>query len=73
MNQRPDLGGITAPTLVVSGDQDQALPPEQQQVIADGVPGARLITVSPAAHIASIEQADQVTAALLTHLTGAAE
>jgi 3-oxoadipate enol-lactonase len=70
MDQRSDLGRITAPTLVVSGDQDEALPPEQQRVIADAVPGARLVTVSPAAHIASIEQADQVTAALLTHLTG---
>ena len=70
MDQRSDLGRITAPTLVISGDQDEALPPAQQRVIADAVPGARLVAVGPAAHIASIEQADQVTAALLTHLTG---
>ena len=68
MDQRADLPAITAPTLVVSGAQDPSLPPEHQQLIADAVPGARLVTVSPAAHIATIEQADLVTAALLAHL-----
>ena len=70
MDQRADLAQITAPTLVVSGAQDTALPPEQQRVVADAVPGARLVTLSPAAHVASIEQADLVTAVLLAHLTG---
>jgi len=68
MDQRADLPRISAPTLVVSGAEDPALPPEQQQVIAGGIPGARLLTVSPAAHVANIEQAEQVTAALLEHL-----
>ena len=68
MDQRADLGRVTAPTLVVSGAEDPALPPEQQQVLADGIPGARLVTVSPAAHIANIEQPAQVTSALLEHL-----
>ena len=67
---REDLGRITAPTLVVSGAEDQALPPEHQQLIADAVPGARLLTLSPAAHLANIEQAQQVTDALIAHATG---
>ncbi len=70
MDQRGDLGGITAPTLVVSGAEDPALPPEHQQLIADGVPGARLLTLSPAAHLANIEQAGRVTDALIAHATG---
>jgi 3-oxoadipate enol-lactonase len=70
MDQRGDLAGITAPTLVVSGAEDPALPPEHQRVIADGIPGARLLTVSPAAHLANIEQAGQVTDALIAHATG---
>ena len=70
MDQRPDLHRISAPTLVVSGAEDQAVPPEHQQAIADAVPGARLLTLSPAAHLANLEQPDAVTAALIAHATG---
>ena len=67
LDLRDDLDRITAPTLVVSGAEDPALPPEHQQLIADRVPGARLLTVSPGAHLANIEQAATVTDALLAH------
>lgn len=70
MDQRPDLHRITAPTLVVSGADDQAVPPEHQQLIADGVPGARLLSLSPAAHLANLEQPEQVSRALIAHATG---
>jgi 3-oxoadipate enol-lactonase len=70
MDLRSDLGRITAPTLVVSGAEDLALPPEHQQVIADGIAGAQLLTVSPGAHLANIEQAERVTDALIAHATG---
>ncbi len=69
MDQRAGLASITAPTLVVSGSQDPALPPEHQQVIAAGIPGAQLLTVT-AAHLANIEQPRQVTDAVLAHLGG---
>jgi 3-oxoadipate enol-lactonase len=55
-----DLGRITAPTLVVSGVEDPATPPESQQVLADGIPGARL-EVLPGAHLATIESARSAT------------
>jgi len=64
---REDLGRIAAPTLVVSGQEDLALPPAHQQVIADGIPDAELLTVSPGAHLANLEQTLQVTGALLGH------
>jgi 3-oxoadipate enol-lactonase len=70
MDQRADLSRITAPTLVVSGTEDAALPPEHQRMIAEGIPGARLLSLSPAAHLATIEQAQQVTDALIAHATG---
>ena len=70
MDQRADLASITAPTLVVSGADDPALPPEHQQLIADRVPGAQLVTISPGAHLANIEQAAKVTDALIAHATG---
>jgi 3-oxoadipate enol-lactonase len=64
---REELGRITAPTLVVSGAEDPALPPEHQQAIADGVSGARFVSVSPGAHLANLEQPLQVTGELLAH------
>ena len=67
LDLRADLGRIGAPTLVVSGAEDLALPPEHQRAIADGVRGAKLLTVSPGAHLANLEQPDRVTAALLEH------
>ena len=65
---RDDLGRITAPTLVVSGADDAALPPEHQKLIADGIAGAELLTVAPAAHLANLERTLEVTGALLAHL-----
>jgi 3-oxoadipate enol-lactonase len=68
---RDDLALISAPTLVISGAEDQALPPKHQQAIADGIPGAELLTVSPGAHLANLERTPEVTGALLGHFEGA--
>jgi 3-oxoadipate enol-lactonase len=70
---RADLGRISAPTLVVSGGEDPALPPEHQRLIADGIAGAELLTVSPGAHLANLEQPLQVSAALLGHFDAAGD
>jgi 3-oxoadipate enol-lactonase len=67
MDLRDDLGLIAAPTLVVSGAEDPALPPQHQRVVAEGIPDARLLTVSPAAHLANLERTLEVTGALLDH------
>jgi 3-oxoadipate enol-lactonase len=64
---REDLGRISAATLVISGWDDLALPPEHQRLIADSIPGAELVTVSPGAHLANLEQPLQVTGLLLGH------
>jgi 3-oxoadipate enol-lactonase len=70
---RADLGRITAPTLVVSGAEDPALPPEHQRLIAEGIAGAELLTVSPGAHLANLEQPLQVSGALLGHFDAAGD
>jgi len=62
-----DLARITAPTLVISGWDDMALPPNHQKLIADSIPAAELVTVSPGAHLANLEQTVQVTGLLLGH------
>ena len=68
MDQRDGLGAIRAPTLVISGAQDQSAPPENQELLAQEIPGARLVTLSPAAHVASVERAADVTGLILDHL-----
>jgi 3-oxoadipate enol-lactonase len=67
MDLRPDLPRITAPTLVLAGAQDPSTSPEHLQVIVDGIPGAKLEILDPAAHLASTEQPERVNAALLQH------
>jgi len=64
---RDDLARITAPTLVIGGGEDQALPPEHQRAIAERIPGAELQILSPGAHLVNLEQPLQVTGLLLGH------
>ncbi|NEK84987.1 3-oxoadipate enol-lactonase [Blastococcus saxobsidens] len=66
---REDLGRIAAPTLVVSGSEDPALPPPHQAAVAAGIRGAALLTV-PGAHLANLERPVEVTGALLAHFDG---
>lgn len=68
---RADLGRITCPTLVVAGDEDPSTPPEVLREIADGVPGAEFVILSPAAHVPTVEIPDRVSEVLRTHLTAA--
>jgi 3-oxoadipate enol-lactonase len=72
MDLRADLPRIEAPTLVVAGAQDGSTPPEHGEAIAAAVPDARFELLSPCAHIAAIERADDITRLLLEHLEPAA-
>lgn len=65
---RQELGSIAAPTLVVAGADDPAAPPEQAELIAAGIPGARLVVLPDAAHLANVEQPQGFRAALLAHV-----
>ena len=62
------LGEIAAPTLVIAGADDPATPPEHSEVIADGIPGARLAVFAGAAHLANVEQAEAFNRLVLAHL-----
>lgn len=68
LDLRDSLAAIEAPTLVISGAEDPATPPEHGRLIADGIPGASLRIVEGAAHLANIEQPAAITAALFDHL-----
>jgi pimeloyl-ACP methyl ester carboxylesterase len=63
-DSRPDLAQIACPTLVVVGDGDELIAPENSVEIADGIPGARLVTVAESGHLSTLERPAQVTASL---------
>jgi len=67
-DSRPGLAAIRCPTLVLVGDADQATPPARAAEIADGIAGARLVTVPDCGHLSTLERPAEVTGALLAWL-----
>lgn len=67
-DNRADLARISAPTLVVAGEQDPATTPEDMRIIADGIARSKFHVLSPAAHLANVEQAGEVTRLIVEHI-----
>jgi pimeloyl-ACP methyl ester carboxylesterase len=68
MRDRPDareaLPRITVPALVVVGEQDALTPPADSEAMAAAIPGARLVRIAGAGHLAPMERPGAVAAAL---------
>lgn len=68
MAARPDstplLPRVTAPTLVVVGEEDALSPPAEMRGMAEATPGARYVEVAGAGHMAPVERPEAVNAAL---------
>lgn len=54
-DSRPLLASITAPTLVLVGEEDTVTPPEAAKEIAAGVRAGRLVAIPQAGHMANLE------------------
>jgi 3-oxoadipate enol-lactonase len=65
---RGEIDVIQAPTLVITGEDDLATPPDHGRQIAAAIPGGRCLMLSPARHLANVERAGEVSRALLQHL-----
>ncbi|MDB5762528.1 MAG: Alpha/beta hydrolase fold [Herminiimonas sp.] len=65
------LERIKIPVLVIAGADDAATPPAMAERIHAQIAGSRLVSLKPAAHISSIEQADRFTDALRDFLSEA--
>jgi 3-oxoadipate enol-lactonase len=63
-----ELSRITAPTLVVVGDEDLATPPAKADKLAAAIKGATLVTIPRAGHSSPVEEPARVTAAMETFL-----
>jgi len=68
LDLRAGLARVAAPTLVIAGRQDLAIPPEHGRAIAAAISAARLEVLDGAAHLASVERAAEVTDLIADHL-----
>jgi 3-oxoadipate enol-lactonase len=59
---------IEAPTLVIVGADDPVTAPSDVEVLAAGIPDARLVVLDGAAHLANAERPDAFAAAVSEHL-----
>lgn len=59
------LGEVSVPTLVISGDSDRIVPPEDSRRAAAAIPGAELVIIPQAGHLVMEEE----PAAFLQQLT----
>lgn len=70
MNRREfradELAVIRCPTLVITGDDDTAQPPNNSESMAAGIRGARVVSIPGAGHSSSLETPDAVIAAMRT-------
>jgi len=66
------LGALSMPTLVIHGESDQLVPPENGRIVASAIPGARLVMIPRASHIFFTDQLGAASEALLGFLSAAA-
>jgi pimeloyl-ACP methyl ester carboxylesterase len=67
-DSRPTLKDIRCPTLVLVGESDALTPPDRATEMAQGIGGARLVTVANCGHLSTLEQPEAVTRALVEWL-----
>ena len=65
---RDTLAGVSAPTLVIAGADDPSTPPAVLEQVAQRIPGARFEVIEHAAHISSVERADEFNRLIEEHL-----
>jgi 3-oxoadipate enol-lactonase len=69
MDLRAELPAIAAPTLAIAGADDPVTPPALLEEIVAKVAGSRLAVVERAAHLANLDQPEEVNRLLVAHLT----
>lgn len=64
------LPEIKAPTLVISGDKDRLIPPENSQILASRIPGSKLVILKNAGHGFISDSAEESSNVILQFLKG---
>jgi 3-oxoadipate enol-lactonase len=70
LDARPLLPSVTAPALVLVGEEDYATPPDMARELATRIPGARLRVLSGLRHLSLVER-PALAADVAAHLAGA--
>ena len=65
-DRRGELAAISCPTLVLVGSEDAVTPPSEARAMAAAIPGARLVELPGAGHLANLEAPDAFVNALVT-------
>jgi pimeloyl-ACP methyl ester carboxylesterase len=63
------LGSIAVPTLVIHGEGDMLVPPENGRLLASRIPGAKLVMLPSASHIFPTDQPEASITAILSFLS----
>jgi proline iminopeptidase len=64
----PDLGRVSAPTLVIVGEQDRTSTPRAARVLHEGIPGSELVLVPDVGHMSFVEAPEAYLGAVRTFL-----
>jgi len=59
-----ELGSIKTPTLVLSGDEDVAVPPQGPERMHKAIPGSKFLRIPKAGHSMTLEQPEAVNIAI---------
>ena len=62
------LSRISSPTLVIHGESDQLVPAANGRLIAEKVPGAKLVILPNAGHIFTTDQPDEALLEIMEFL-----
>ena len=68
-NVKRRLGEISCPVLVITGDEDRMMPPENSRLLAEGIAGAELYIVKRAGHSFFLEKPEEVNRVLIDFFT----
>jgi pimeloyl-ACP methyl ester carboxylesterase len=63
------LAGIRAPTLIIHGETDQLVPPENARILAQHIAGSRLVMLPHASHIFVTDQPEESHREVLAFLS----
>lgn len=68
MSQTSILSNITAPTIIIVGEDDPACTVEQSRVLQEHIKGSELVILKNAAHLSNIEKTEEFNNAMMAFL-----
>ncbi len=67
-DSRDSLSSIRCPTLVLAAGADALISPEHSVELAQGIAGAKLVTIPNCGHLSTLEKSDQISTEMLAFL-----